>query len=227
VKTAVSPEVVAALARYDTPTLSNAIETFDVRPRDEGYMTCEVRCMFPEMKPVVGFAATATVRTHEPPLTHIEQVVVWRHVQSLPAPRLLVVQDLDDPPGHGAQFGEVQGAIFKALGCVAIVTDGTVRDLEEVRATGLQMFAAGTVASHAYAHFESAGVTVDVGGLVVGPGDILHADRHGVLQIPAEIAERLPEAADRIIAREQKLIGWIRSPEFDPDRLEEMRRVEH
>lgn len=226
-RSAVSPEVLAALARYDTPTLSNAIETFDVRPRDEGYMTDEVRCMFPDMKPVAGFAATATIRTHEPPLTHIEQVHVWRHVRSVPGPRILVVQDLDEPPGRGAQFGEVQGAIYKALGCAAIVTDGTVRDLEEVRATGLQMFARGTVASHAYAHFESSGITVEVGEMLVEPGDIIHADRHGVLLVPASIAERLPEAADRIIAREQKLMAWIRSSEFDVEKLEEMRRVEH
>lgn len=223
----VNPEVLAALARYDTPTLSNAIETFDVRPRDEGYTTRKVRCMFPDMKPVVGFAATATIRTHEPPLAQLEQVHVWRHVRSVPGPRVLVAQDLDQPTGHGAQFGEVQGAIYKALGCVAIVTDGTVRDLEEVRATGLQMFARGTVASHAYAHFVSTGSTVEVGGMVVQPGDIIHADRHGVLVVPSSIAERLPEAADRIIAREQKLIAWIRSDDFDIERLEEMRRVEH
>lgn len=225
--TSVSPEVLEALARYDTPTLSNAIETFDVRPRDEGFTTRKIHCMFPDLKPVVGLAATATIRTNEPPISQVEQVLVWRHVQSVPAPRVLVVQDLDQPTGHGAQFGEVQGAIFKALGCVAIVTDGTVRDLEEVRATGLQMFARGTVASHSYAHFTSCGSNVVVGGLLVGPGDIIHADRHGVLLVPPQIAERLPEAADRIIAREQKLIGWIRSKDFDAERLEEMRRVDH
>jgi regulator of RNase E activity RraA len=124
-------------------------------------------------------------------------------------------------------WGEVQATIFKALGCKAIVTDGVVRDLKEVRAMDLQLYAIGTTVSHAYAHFESAGMGVSIGGLAVRPGDLLHADQHGVLLIPQSIASRLPDAADKIIAREQKLIGWIRSPEFDPDRLEEMRRVEH
>ena len=223
----VEASVIEALGRYDTPTLSNAIETFNVRPRDEGYTEHQIRCMYPDMPAVVGFAATCTIRSREPAVINVEQVQVWRHVNSLPGPRILVAQDVDDPPGHGAQFGEVQGAIYRALGCVAIVTDGVVRDLEEVRATGLQMFALGTTASHSYAHFESAATSVEVGGLAVRPGDVLHADRHGVLLIPNEVAERLPAAADKILTRERKLVDWIRSEDFDLERLEEMRRVEH
>ncbi|TMD55582.1 MAG: RraA family protein [Chloroflexi bacterium] len=223
----IDTSLLAALARYDTPTLSNAIETFDVRNRDDGYTSHQVRCLFPELPAVVGYAATVTVRSHEPPLNALEPAVLWRHVQSVTAPRILVAQDLDDPEGVGAMWGEVQATIFKALGCVAIVTDGVVRDLPEVQAMGLQLYAAGTTASHAYAHFESAGHTVTIGGLAVRPGDLLHADRHGVLLIPDGIAAQLPEAADKIIAREQKLVRWIRSKDFDPDRLDEMRNVEH
>lgn len=220
-------EVLAALARYDSPTLSNAIEEFDVRNRDEGFTNHRIRCMFPDLPPVVGHAATVTVRSHEPPVRPLEPAQLWKHVQSIPGPRILVAEDLDDPEGVGAMWGEVQGTIFKALGCLAIVTDGVVRDLSEVRAMGLQYFARGTTVSHAYAHFEAAGVGVTVGGLAIRPGDIIHADQHGVLLIPAAIADRLPEAADRIIAKEQKLISWIRSSDFDPRRLEEMRRVDH
>lgn len=226
-KASVGPEVLTALARYDSPTLSNAIETFEVRDRDDGYTTHDIRCLFPEMPPVVGFAATVTIRSHEPPINPLEPAHLWKHVQSVPAPRILVAQDLDDPEGVGAMWGEVQGTIFKALGCLAIVTDGVVRDLPEVRAMGLQYFARGVTVSHAYAHFEAAGNSVTIGGLAVRPGDILHADQHGVLLIPAEIAARLPKAADEVIAKEQRLIKWIRSDEFDPQRLEEMRRVDH
>jgi regulator of RNase E activity RraA len=216
-----------ALAKYDSPTLSNAIETFDVRNRDEGYTAYSIRCMFPDLPPVVGYAATVTVRSHEPPANPLEPAVLWKHVQAISAPRILVAQDLDESEGVGAMWGEVQATIFKALGCQAIVTDGVVRDLKEVRAMGLQLYAAGTTVSHAYAHFESAGHSVTIGGLAVRPGDLLHADQHGVLLIPDAIASRLPDAADKIIAREQKLIGWIRSKDFDPSRLDEMRRVEH
>jgi 4-hydroxy-4-methyl-2-oxoglutarate aldolase len=219
--------LLAALARYDSPTLSNAIETFDVRNRDDGFTSQEIRCQFPDLPAVVGYAATVTVRSHEPPLNPLEPAHLWQHVRSIDGPRFLVAQDLDDPEGIGAMWGEVQATIFKALGCVAIATDGVVRDLPEVRAMGLQLYATGTTASHAYAHFESAGHGVSIGGLAVRPGDLLHADRHGILLIPQEIAEQLPAAADRIIATEQKLIGWIRSKDFDPDRLEEMRKVSH
>jgi 4-hydroxy-4-methyl-2-oxoglutarate aldolase len=223
----IDDELLARLARYDTPTLSNAIETFDVRNRDEGFTSHEIRCLFPDLPPVVGFAATVTVRSHEPPLNPLEPVHLWNHVRSVRGPRILVAQDLDDPEGVGAMWGEVQATIFKALGCLAIATDGVVRDLPEVRAMDLQLFALGTTASHAYAHFESAGQGVSIGGLAVRPGDLLHADRHGILLIPAEIADRVPEAADKIIATEQKLIKWVRSKDFDPDQLDEMRRVDH
>lgn len=219
--------VIEELQRYDTPTLSNAIETFEVRPRAKGFMSSQVRCMFPTMPVVVGYAATATFRTKRPVRNEMSQSVVWKHVETLPRPRILVLEDLDDPPGVGAQIGEVQATIYKALGCTTIITNGVVRDLAEVEASGMQLFARGSAASHANAHFTSAGGTVTVGGLTVKPGDLIHADRNGVLLIPMEIATRLGVAADRIIAREQGVIGWIRSPDFDLSRLEEMRSVRH
>jgi 4-hydroxy-4-methyl-2-oxoglutarate aldolase len=223
----IDADLLARLARYDSPTLSNAIETFDVRNRDEGYTSYEIQCMFPDLPAVVGFAATVGIRSHEPPLNPLEPVHLWNHVQSVEGPRILVAQDFDDPNGSGAMWGEVQATIFKALGCLAIATDGVVRDLTEVHAMGLQLYAVGTTVSHAYAHFESAGHGVSIGGLVVRPGDLLHADRHGILLIPSEIAEKVPAAADKIIATEQKLIGWIRSKDFDVRKLDEMRKVEH
>jgi 4-hydroxy-4-methyl-2-oxoglutarate aldolase len=223
----IDEKLLARLGNYDSPTLSNAIETFDVRNRDEGYTSYEIQCMFPDLPAVVGFATTVAIRSHEPPINPLEPVHLWNHVQSVRGPRILVAQDLDDPNGSGAMWGEVQATIFKALGCLAIATDGVVRDLNEVRAMDLQLYAVGTTVSHAYAHFESAGHGVSIGGLVVRPGDLLHADRHGILLIPADIAERVPEAADKIIAYEQKLIGWVRSKDFDPKQLDEMRRVEH
>ena len=223
----IDADLLATLARYDSPTLSNAIETFDVRNRDEGYTSYEILCMFPDLPPVVGFATTVAIRSHEPPLNPLEPMHLWNHVQSIQGPRILVAQDLDDPNGSGAMWGEVQATIFKALDCLAIATDGTVRDLSEVHAMGMQLYAVGTTVSHAYAHFESAGHGVSIGGLVVRPGDLLHADRHGILLIPAEVADKVPAAADEIIASEQKLIGWVRSKDFDPRQLDERRKVQH
>ena len=121
--------VLEALKNYDSPTLSNAIELFDVRARDEGYLSHEVRCMFPDLGVMVGYAATATMRARGKPTGGSRSA--WAHVREVPGPRVMVVQDLDEPPGHGALWGEVQASTFTALGCVGAVTDGCVRDLEQ------------------------------------------------------------------------------------------------
>lgn len=217
--------VLEALRRYDTPTMANAIETFDIRPRDEGFASIEVRCMFPELGPMVGYAATATIRARG--RGPDDQSPLWAHVQTVPGPRVVVVQDLDEPAAHGSLWGEVNANVFTALGCVGAITDGSVRDLKEVRELGFHFFARGAGVSHAYVRVESAGEPVTIGGLRVAPGDLIHADQHGVLLIPAEIAAELPAAADRIVEREQTFIRWLRSPDFDPARLAEMRRVRH
>ena len=222
-----SPAVLEALRRYDSPTLSNAIESFDIRPRDEGFANMEIRCLFPELGVMVGYAATATIRARGRGERGGDHSRLWALVRSLPEPRVVVVQDLDDPPGHGALWGEVQSSIYRALGCVGAVTDGCVRDLNEVREMGFHFFARGPGVSHAYVRLESVGEPVQVGGLTVRPGDLIHADQHGVLLIPKDIAAELPAAADRIIEREQEFIRWVRSTDFDPDRLAEMRRVRH
>jgi 4-hydroxy-4-methyl-2-oxoglutarate aldolase len=218
-------EIVEALRRYDTPTLANAIEELDVRPRDEGFASLDVRCMFPELGVMVGYAVTATIRARG--LGHGDASALWSHVRTVPAPRVVVVQDLDRPPAHGALWGEVNASVFLALGCAGVVTDGSVRDLDEVRGMGFHFFARGPAVSHAYVRIESVGEPVRVGGLVVSPGDLIHADQHGVLLVPREIAGALPAAADRVIEREQTFLRWVRSAEFDPDRLAEMRRVRH
>jgi regulator of RNase E activity RraA len=225
-KQALSTELLERLKRYDSCTLSNAIEVFDVRPRDEGFMSYEIRCLFPDLAPMVGFAATATVRARGKAASG-NQDPLYAHTQQLPGPRVLVVQDVDDRPGAGALIGEVQANIFKRLGCVGCVTDGGVRDLKEVHALGFQYFSPGPVVSHAYIRVEEAGTPVDVGRLRVEPGEVVFGDQHGVLLIPAEIAPELPRAADEILEREQELIRWVRSEDFSLDRLAEMRRVRH
>ena len=207
--------------------MSNAIETFNVRSWDTGFMGWEIRCLFPDLPPMVGYAATCTMRArgaHEP---QQDQSELWQHVLAQPGPRVMCVQDHDDPPGHGAMWGEVMSTIFKALGCLGVVTDGCVRDLKEVREMDFRFFARSACVSHAYVRVEEIGVPVRIGGVTVHPGDLLHADQHGVLVVPHEIAAELPAAADRIIEREQTLIRWVRSDDFSAEKLAEMRRVKH
>ena len=219
-------DLIDALARYDSPTLANAIETFERYPRDMGFADSRIRCMFPELGRMVGYAATATILARGKPAPDwggAGNDALYAYVRTLPAPRIVVVKDLDDPPAHGALWGEVHATIFAALGCVGCVTDGAVRDLDEARAIGFHFFAAGPSVSHAYVRVETVGEPVEIGGLVVAPGDLLHADQHGVLKIPLEVAAELPAAADGVIERERALLRWVRSGQFDPDRLSEMR----
>lgn len=218
-------ELIAALARYDSPTLANAIETFDMQPRDVGFADSRIRCMFPELGRMVGFAATATIVARGAPASDWAGVgsdALYAHVRSVPAPRVVVVKDLDVPAGHGALWGEVNATVFGALGCVGAMTDGSVRDLDEARRMGFHFFAAGPSVSHAYVRVQAVAEPVEVGGLLIAPGDLLHADQHGVLKIPLEIADELPAAADKVIEQEQSFLRWVRSADFDPDRLTEI-----
>ncbi len=217
--------VLENLRRYDTPTLANAIETFDVRPRDEGFMSLDVRCIFPDLGVMIGYAATATIRARGPGPE--DQSALWAHVRSVAAPRVVAVQDLDEPAGHGSLWGEVNATIFGALGCVGAVTDGCVRDLGEARGMGFHFFARGAGVSHAYVRVEQTGIPVRIGGLEVSPGDLLHGDQHGVLLVPAGLASELPAAAERVIAREQELLRWVRSDRFDLGQLGAMRGAQH
>lgn len=216
-----SLEQIGELRQISTPTISNAIETFEVRPRNEGFMNPEIKCILPELGPMVGYAATGTYRASRP-ATEDENGMhkeLWKHVLSIPAPRVVVVQDTDDPPCVGSLWGEVNGTIHKALGCVGTVTNGGVRDLDEVRAMGFHFFASNVIPSHAYVHVVDAGKPVTIGGLTVHPGDLLHGDQHGVVIIPHEIAAEVAGRAREVEENERKTIDFFRSPDFSPDKI--------
>ena len=142
----------------------------------------------------------------------------WDSLLELPAPRIVVMQDLDRP-SLGAFWGEVQANIHRALGCAGAITDGGVRDLQEVSALGFSLFAAEVQVSHAYVHLVDFGGPVSVGGLLVRPGDLLHGDRHGVVQVPLDLAARIPEAAAAVDRQEREIITACQAPDFTPERL--------
>jgi regulator of RNase E activity RraA len=134
----------------------------------------------------------------------------------------MVMQDMDTPPGVGAYFGEVMATIHKRLGCIGTVTNGCVRDLDEVRPLGFHFFASAACVSHAYVHLLDFGTPVTVGGTVVRTGDLIHADKHGVLIVPKEIAADIPEAAARVSEREQRILKHCQSPEFSLEGLKKL-----
>ena len=218
-----SPEILDFLRRTDTCTVSNAIEHFNVRMRNEGFIHNVIRCMLPELAPVAGYAVTGRIRTTNPPIANLcyyHRTDWWRFVASIPSPKIIVIADVDGVPGTGALFGEIHARIASALRCVAYVTNGTVRDITGIAAAGFQCFAAGTSVSHAYAHIIDFGEPVDLGGLTISTGDLLHGDRHGVQKIPLEVADRLPGEVKHIIQREKELMRFCESPEFSLQTLE-------
>jgi regulator of RNase E activity RraA len=219
---ALSGDDLAALRAFSTPTVCNAIETFDLRPRNEGFMDRTIVCRFPELGPIVGFAVTARIRAAAPPSQEVPHRDVWREFDRTPRPWVIVVEDLDYPVPVGSYWGEVNASTYAALGAIGVVTNGGVRDLGEVRPTGFQFFSSCVLVSHAYVHVVDIGGPVSVGGLTVHSGDLLHGDEHGVTNVPLHIARNLQEACRRIEAAEHKLINYARSGSADRETLERM-----
>lgn len=203
------------LRRFSTPTIANAVESFDVRPRTAGFMSPVVKALFPEQPPLVGYAVTATIRASLPrPDAACSPIALLQAKEKIPGPAVAVVHDLDAPVPVGAFWGEVQSNVYRRFGFVGAVTDGGVRDLEEVRQLGFGLFAASPLVSHAYVHLVDVGEPVEVGGVRVGSGELVHADRHGVLVVPSEVANRVADAAAELEERERALIAATRAPEF-------------
>jgi 4-hydroxy-4-methyl-2-oxoglutarate aldolase len=212
------------LRAFSSCLVSSAIETFDVRLRNKGFSDASIHCIFSDFPPIVGYAATARIRSSDPPMerrSYYNRRDWWNELLKVPAPRIVVIEDVDRPPGLGAFVGEVHSNILRALDCVALVTNGAVRDLPEVRKTGFQMFAGNVSVSHAYAHVFDFGGTIEMAGLAVHPGDLIHGDLHGVLTIPHEIADRVPAKAAEIRERRDDLIAFCRSDDLSLERLQQ------
>ena len=210
------------LREFDACTVSNAIEKFSVRLRNEGFISRAVRCRFPDLPPMVGYAATGRIRTASPPMTHrcyYDRMDWWTYVASLPKPRVIVVQDADGKPGLGAFVGEIHASIALALDCVGCVTNGAVRDLPAIKALNFQLFSGNLSVSHSYAHIIDFSEPVEIGGLKIRSGDLLHGDRHGVLNVPVELVADIPAEASKILAEERELTDFCRSPGFSLEEL--------
>jgi regulator of RNase E activity RraA len=215
---------VEALKKITSPSVANAIETFKVRPREQGNLSSDIRALFPEMGPMVGYAVPCVIRAEQGPIEGHRASTYgwWDFVLTIPAPRVIVVHDLDDPRGQGAQWGEVQANRPRALGCVGVVSEVYVLDLDEVRALGFQFCAAHVSVSHANVHMVDFGIPIKVGGVLVKPGDLIHGDQHGVCTIPHDIATKIPEAIAKVEADEREIISVCQSPGFTADKLKDL-----
>lgn len=220
--TVLTPEEFAALQRLDACGLSNAIETFRERLCNEGFVDNTVRCMFPRLPPMLGYAATVRIRGSLPPTAsgrYPDRTDWWDYILSLPAPRVVVIQDQSTRPGLGSLIGAVHMNILRALGCTGVVTNGSVRDLPAAESARFHLFAGSVSVSHAYIHMVGMGDPVEIGGTTITSGALIHGDMHGVQTVPMDIAPRIPEVAARIAAEKEKLIKICRSPSFTVEEL--------
>jgi len=209
-----------ALRRWPTCAVANAIELFNIKPRNEGFMLPEIKCVFPDLKPMIGYAVTGVISAESGEGRRVSPPDWWKEIQKIPEPRVIVLHDIDRPV-VGSFWGEVQGNVHKALGCVGTVTDGSVRDLDEVKELGFHFFSSCISVSHAYIHLVDVGIPVKVGGLVVKPGDLLLGDKHGVISIPLEIARDVPKAAQMVEDWERVVINFCKSKAFNMEGLKE------
>lgn len=215
------------LTQFDTPTICNTIELFEVRPRNAGYMDGRIRACFPEMAPIAGYAATATMRCDLPKrdgdvYSSLDEQVA--RFAELPGPPIVVYQDLDDPC-VAATFGEIMCSTYQAFGAAGLITSGAARDLDQVRRIGFPAFSNGAICSHGYSHIVDIHRAVRVGGVTVQPGDLLHADANGVTTIPLEIASEIADAAAEYVKAESIVLDYLKSGKPEPKAFGDARRA--
>ncbi len=216
-------ELLETLKAFDTPTICNALERVAPGRTGYGYTTRPLVCVRPELPPIVGYARTATIRAVQPSGRAPEaerdaRLAYYESVAAPPHPTITVIEDLDPVPGVGAWWGEVQTHLHRGLGSLGVVTNGSVRDLDQL-AEGFQVLAGNVGPSHAFVHPVAWGVPVKVHGMEVHTGDLVHADGHGAVVVPADLAERVPDAAAEIARRESVLIEASKKPGFDFETL--------
>ena len=213
-----------ALRALDTPTVCNALEEIDSKYRDSGFTHAPLVCPFPDLPPIVGYARTATCRSVFPADRNAAEATAFRvayyeYVNEGDEPKIILIQDLDGPNvGYGAFWGEVQSNVHKALGCLGVVTDGCIRDIPDW-AEGFQALAGSIKPSHAHVHAVTYGGQVMISGMIVKHGDLVHADQHGAVVIPMEVARAVPAAAARIAAKEKVVLDIAKSPDFTFEKL--------
>jgi regulator of RNase E activity RraA len=215
------------LREIDTPTICNIVETIDPGRASYGYTFRHLHCIFPDMRPIVGYARTAAVRARRPTMRSSEESSVFReayfdYVGSGTEPKISIVQDLDEQPGYGALWGEVSTHVHKALGVKGVVTNGSVRDVDMV-AVDFQLLAGLVAPSRAHVHYCDFGREVNVHGMTVNDGDLIHADKHGAVVIPPHILGEIPSVLDLLIRKEEAILQVARSP----DCTAEMLKVAH
>jgi regulator of RNase E activity RraA len=210
-----------ALAAIDSPTVANAIERFGVRRRVDGYADRDLRCVFPQLGTMLGYAVTCTAdSTTEGRADGAGLLGLWAALEAAPKPAVLVIKDVGPAPLRGCHMGEIMATTAKALGAVGCVSDGGLRDVREVEALGgFQYFCPGFVVSHGQPVIVDVGVPVEIHGLPIVAGDLLHGDVNGLLVVPDAIAADVAAACEDVRTEERALLDLIKAPGFSVEKL--------
>jgi 4-hydroxy-4-methyl-2-oxoglutarate aldolase len=214
-------ELIEFLKTVDTATLANAIELLNLRPRSEGFASLDLKCLFPEFGSMCGYAVTANAETvtQGSPKTEEAFVELFEAVERCPKPAVVVLQEIGGDRDRATHAGEMMATIFTRLGAIGLVSDCGVRDLTAVRKIGFHYFARGAVASHASYRIVRTGVPVEITGVTIHPGDMLHADENGLITVPESSRERLPELVEKILSKERALLDFVRASGFTASQL--------
>jgi regulator of RNase E activity RraA len=215
--------LIKELQSMDTPTVCNALELLIPKRRGYGYTTSHLHCTRPQLPPIVGFARTASIRAAHPSdlsgaAARDLSDAYYAYIDQGLKPSVVVMQDLDGNGGYGSFWGEVNSNVHRGFGSVGLVTDGCVRDLPDI-AADFQMLAASVLPSHAYIHVVDYARPVDVAGMRVRDGDLIHADQHGAVVIPHDVATQVKAAAEQIGRRERVLIEASQQPGFNIEKF--------
>ena len=211
------------LAEWDTPTICNGLELLGDEFRVRGFTVEHMPCFDTELKPIVGYARTAMIRSMTPPEGAPAEIRAMRAryyetIAAEPGPSISVIQDIDPTPGFGAFWGEVNTAIHQGLGCLGVITNGSFRDIDAC-APGFQLLGGKIAPSHAWVHLVDIECEVNVFGMAVKPDDIIHADRHGAVVVPHHCVRALPDAIDLLTRREAVILDVARAPGFNVEIL--------
>lgn len=221
--TTLSPETLALLRKTDTPTICNALEHVMGGRTAQGFTRTPVVAADPTLPPIVGFARTARIRASSPaqkPAAEVRalRMAYYEYAVSGDGPTVVVIEDTDWPHCIGGFWGEMQVAQHKGLGVAGTLTNGVLRDLGMLD-PGYQVIAGSIGPSHAFVHVTDIDIPVSVFGMQVKPNDLIHADRHGGVVIPAEFIDSMPAAIDVTLRKEVPILTAARAPGFNIEKL--------
>ncbi|MFD0911244.1 RraA family protein [Ruegeria arenilitoris] len=219
-----TPSLLALLRKVDTPTVCNAIEMAQGKRGFDQFTRGTMFCSAPSEGAIVGFARTAKIAAVQPPSEAPEvirqrRMDYYRYMAEAPAPSVAVVEDVDFPSCIGAYWGEINTSVHKGFGMAGALTNGVMRDLGDMP-QGFPVIAGSIGPSHGFVHVREIDTPVSIFGLTVNPSDLIHADRHGAVVVPADLIDQLKHAILKLFETERIILNAASEPGFNFEKFE-------